>query len=258
MRAGMNDPAALQRRAEELGPWFHNVHLPGGVETAPDHPLGDFPRFKWNQIAPHLPTRLQGWRALDIGCNAGYYAVELAARGAEVTAIDHDPHYLDQARWVAELFGVDDRVRLRRMQVYDLARETQRFDLVLFMGLFYHLRYPVLALDTIARLTGRMLVFQTLTIPGGKVAVTPPDFGIDDRSRMSDSGWPHMAFVEERLAGDPTNWWVPNHAAVLALLRSCGMRVLARPGHEIYVCSPDPDVRRVAPDEDEWKSVFRP
>jgi tRNA (mo5U34)-methyltransferase len=49
-----------------------------------------------------------------------------------------------------------------------------------------------------------------------------------------------MAFIEHHLAGDPTNWWAPDHAAVLALLRSAGLRVLANPGHEIYVCEPDP------------------
>lgn len=57
--------------APELGPRFHNLHLPGGRRTAPDHPLGDFPAFKWEQIAAHLPADLSGARALDIGCNAG-------------------------------------------------------------------------------------------------------------------------------------------------------------------------------------------
>ena len=44
----------------ELGPWFHNLHLPDGVQTAPDHPLGDFPRWKWEEIAPHLPVSPKG------------------------------------------------------------------------------------------------------------------------------------------------------------------------------------------------------
>jgi hypothetical protein len=59
-----NDPAAL-------GPWFHNLPLPGGVQTAPDHRFGGFPRFEWREIAPHIPEDLTGWRALDVGCNAG-------------------------------------------------------------------------------------------------------------------------------------------------------------------------------------------
>ena len=86
---------------EALGPWFHNVHLPDGRQTRPDSPLGDFPRYKWEALAPHLPEDLCGWTALDIGCNAGFYSVELARRGARVTAMDVDEHYLRQARWVA-------------------------------------------------------------------------------------------------------------------------------------------------------------
>src|SRR5829696_8688136 len=146
-----------------LGPWFHNLHLPDGIETAPGHPLGDFPRYKWNVLAPHLPARLDGWRALDIGCNAGYYSFELARRGARVTGIDVDPHYLDQARWAARQFGLESQVTFRRMQVYDLARMEEQFDLVLFLGVFYHLRYPLLGLDLVARRVRRQLVFQTLT-----------------------------------------------------------------------------------------------
>ena len=53
-----------------------------------------------------------------------------------------------------------------------------------------------------------------------------------------EPGWPKMAFIEHRLANDPTNWWAPNHAAVEAMLCSAGLRVLERPGHEIYVCEP--------------------
>ncbi len=55
---------------------------------------------------------------------------------------------------------------------------------------------------------------------------------------MNESGWPAMAFIEHRLAGDPTNWWAPNHACVEALLRSSGFRIRRRLGHEIYLCVP--------------------
>src|SRR5687768_17978800 len=121
-----------------LGPWFHNLHLPDGVQTAPDHPLGDFPRFKWRRLAPHLPEDLTGWTALDIGCNAGFYSFELARRGAKVTGIDSEPLYLRQAEWLAGEFFRDNRPTFRRMQVHELARLggdlDEQFDLVLFMG----------------------------------------------------------------------------------------------------------------------------
>jgi tRNA (mo5U34)-methyltransferase len=221
-----------------LAPWFHNLHLPDGTQTAPEHLLGDFPTFKWEQIRASIPEDLAGWTALDIGCNAGFYTFELARRGARVTGIDYDERYLSQARWAARQFGVEDRVELRRMQVYDLARSEERWDLVLFMGVLYHLRYPLLGLDIVARRVRRLLVFQTLTMPGEEVFDAPADLDIDDRETMLEPGWPRMAFIEHRLAADPTNWWAPNHAAVEAMLRSAGLRVTARPGHEIYLCEP--------------------
>ncbi len=229
------------RRAREiaaLGPWFHNLHLPDGTETAPSHFLGDFPSYKWRALAPHLPERLDGWTALDIGCNAGYYSFELARRGAAVTGIDVDPHYLKQARWAAGELGLEAEVEFRQMQVYDLAAEDQAFDLVLFMGVFYHLRYPLLGLDIVSRRTRRMMVFQTMTMPGMEVHSDTRDHPIDDRDVLLEPGWPRMAFIEHRFAGDPTNWWVPNHAAVEAMLRSSGMDVRAHLGHEIYLCEP--------------------
>ncbi|HEU5115480.1 MAG TPA: TIGR04290 family methyltransferase [Isosphaeraceae bacterium] len=224
----------------ERAPWFHNLHLPDGTQTAPDHPFGDFPRFKWEQIAPHLPKDLTGWRALDIGCNAGFYSFELARRGASVTGIDSDPHYLDQAIWAASEFGLLDRMTFRQMQVYDLAHEPEPFDLVLFMGVFYHLRYPMLGLDIVARRVRRLLVFQTLSMPEETVLDIQPDLDFEDRALMTEPGWPTMAFIEHRLAGDPTNWWAPNQAAIEAMLRSTGLAVTQNPGHEIYLCVPCP------------------
>jgi tRNA (mo5U34)-methyltransferase len=224
----------------ELGPWFHNLHLPGGRQTAPDHPLGDFPACKWRQIAGCLPDDLRGARALDIGCNAGFYAFALAARGAEVLAIDVDEHYLRQARWAAEALDPDRRVAFRRGSVYDLAAVEEQFSIVLFLGVLYHLRHPLLALDIVAEKVGGTLVLQTLTMPGAAPAEPPADLGLGERDRLLAPGWPRAAFIERRLAGDPTNWWAPDDACVRAWLRSAGLRVTATPGHEIYVCAPDP------------------
>jgi tRNA (mo5U34)-methyltransferase len=235
-------PGRPPRRKEvaALGPWFHNLHLPDGTQTAPDHSLGDFPAYKWQRLAPYLPTRLDGWTALDIGCNAGYYSFELARRGARVIGIDVDPHYLAQARWAANEFGLDGVVEFRQMQVYDLAQEEAKFDLVLFMGVFYHLRYPLLGLDIVARRAGRMMVFQTMRMPGMEVYTDTLDHHIEEREALRNPGWPAMAFIEHRFANDPTNWWVPNHAGIEAMLRSSGMVVRGHLGHEIYLCEPAP------------------
>jgi tRNA (mo5U34)-methyltransferase len=139
------------------------------------------------------------------------------------------------------------------MQIYDLARMEQRFDLVLFMGLFYHLRYPMLGLDLVASRTRRLLIFQTLTIPGFEVEPEILDQSLEERESLVRPGWPRMAFIEHSLAGDPTNWWAPNHACVLAMLRSCGFTVTAHLGHEIYLCEPDTDQRDSA--NAPWRSA---
>jgi hypothetical protein len=60
---------------KRLSPWFHNIHLSDGLQTFPHHHFGDFPHWKWQQLAPHLPVNLSGWSVLDIGCNAGSTAL---------------------------------------------------------------------------------------------------------------------------------------------------------------------------------------
>lgn len=235
------ETSTTDRRREEiarLAPWFHNLHLPDGTQTAPEHWLGDFPRFKWDQLAASLPDDLAGWTALDIGCNAGFYSVELARRGAAVTALDTDPRYLRQAHWAVQQFGLERSIQLVHGQVYDVARWEQSFDLILFMGVFYHLRYPLLALDLLARRTRRLLVFQSLTLAENDPPAEPRDYNILQRDRLSGSGWPRMAFIEKTFQGDPTNWWVPNAPAVEALLRSSGLELTAAPGHELYIARP--------------------
>jgi tRNA (mo5U34)-methyltransferase len=221
---------------DALGPWFHNLHLPDGRQTAPNHPLGDFPAYKWREIAPHLPADLSGWTALDVGANAGFYSFELARRGARVTGIDRDERYLVQARWAAKQFDVE--VEFRQGEVYDLLHATEQWDLVLFMGVLYHLRHPLLGLEAVARTARRLLVVQTLTLPGDERAEVPADLSLDDRGRLEQRGWPAMAFVERRLAGDETNWWVPNAACVEAMARSAGLRVESHPAHEVWLCAP--------------------
>lgn len=230
-----------------LSPWFHNLHLPSGVQTAPEHPLGDFPSYKWLEIEPHLPPDLSGWSVLDIGCNAGFYSLSLAAKGAQVLGIDIDPHYLRQAQWAAREFGLEGSVEFRQMAVYDLAQLDQTFDLVLFMGVFYHLRYPLLGLDIVARKAKKLMLFQTLTMPD-EARETATNFEIprggleeiNERDAFLSPKWPKMAFIEGEFAGDPTNWWAANSAAVEAMLRSTGMNIQSCPGHEIYLCEPNP------------------
>jgi tRNA (mo5U34)-methyltransferase len=231
--------SALNADIERLGPWFHNLHLPDGRQTAPGHPLGDFPSVKWRQIEPHLSTDLRGTRVLDIGCNAGFYSFELARRGAEVTALDIDRHYLRQARWAAKQYGLEERIEFCEGSVYSLGRSASHYDTVWFLGVLYHLRHPLLALDILRNVTGRQLVLQTMTSPGSSHGRLPENIGLEDRRLMTRRGWPRMAFIEHALEHDPTNWWAPNGPCVEAMVRAAGFRVTARPGHEIYLCEPN-------------------
>ncbi len=235
---GSDDP--VQRAIDRLGPWFHNLHLPDGSQTAPQHVLGDFPNSQWQIIKNYLPERLEGKRILDVGCNAGFYSLALARRGAQVAAVDVSAHYLRQARWAAGLYGLRGQIQFEQRSVYDLAKDGRRFDGVLFMGVFYHLRHPLLALDLLGRRVRDWLIFQTMLMPDEAVIESGEDRPIDDRNDFLRPGWPRLAFIERRLAGDPTNWWVANHAGVLAMLRSSGLEATARIGREIYFCRPLP------------------
>jgi tRNA (mo5U34)-methyltransferase len=103
-------PEYIERRVRELGKWFHNIDL-YGIKTAPDHFLGDYPAVKWKRFADALPADLQGKSVLDIGCNGGFYAIEMKRRGADrVVGIDQEATYLAQARFAAEVTGADIEV----------------------------------------------------------------------------------------------------------------------------------------------------
>lgn len=153
--------------------------------------------------------------------------------------VDHDPHYLNQTKWAVEQFGVRDRVTVQRRQVYELAGDPTTYDLVLFMGVFYHLRYPLLALDIVAQRIGRQLVFQSLLQLDEEIYAPQDDYEFEERDVLRRPGWPAMAFIEKRFAHDPTNWFVPNRAGIEAMLRSAGLTIQNRIEPELYLCAPD-------------------
>src|SRR6478609_7536294 len=151
----------IQENIQKLGKWFHNIDL-RGVKTAPDHFLGDYPNVKYQRFAHAIPKDLTGKTVLDIGCNAGFYSFEMKRRGASrVVGIDSDERYLRQARFAAGALGFE--IEFHRLSVYDLAQLREKFDLVIFMGVFYHLRHPLLALDLIREHVAKdLLLFQSM------------------------------------------------------------------------------------------------
>jgi tRNA (mo5U34)-methyltransferase len=228
-------PERVRARAAELGPWFHNLNLKG-VSTAPDHFLGDYPRVKWQSYADAIPQDLRDRTVLDIGCNGGFFSMEMKRRGADrVVAIDFDEDYLAQARFAAEVEKLD--IEFHRMSVYDVAELGERFDIVFFIGVFYHLRHPLLALDLIHEHVARdVLVFQSLQRGSLDVTELAADYDFAETAVFDDPGYPRMHFIEKSYSRDPTNWWVPNRAGTEAMLRSAGFAILQRPEEETYLC----------------------
>ncbi len=240
---------SIRARARALGPWFHNLHLKG-VPTAPDHFLGDYPMIKWRHFADTIPADLTGRTVLDIGCNGGFYSMEMKRRGAHrVLGIDFDDDYLSQARFAADVEGLD--IEFRNLSVYDVGALGERFDVVLFFGVLYHLRHPLLALDLIHEHVARdLFLFQSMQRGSEAVASLAPDYEFHDAGIFDDPGYPKLHFIEHEYAHDPTNWWAPNRACSEAMLRSAGFEILSHPEAEVYVC------RRVARDAAGYGAVY--
>src|SRR5215469_2650466 len=227
----------LAQRVGELGEWFHNLDL-YGVPTAPNHFLGDFPNIKWKHIEPLIPRDLSGATVLDIGCNGGFYSIEMKRRGAErVIGIDVDDRYLNQARFAAETLGLE--IEFAKRSVYEVDSLLGQFDFVLFMGVLYHLRYPLYALDKVVQKVMGKLVFQTMIRGSEETREWEKNYQFWDKKMFEDPRFPCMYFIEHRYADDPTNWWIPNRAAAEAMLRSAGMKIVAHPEAETWICLPE-------------------
>ncbi len=229
----------IENQVRQLGPWFHNLNLEG-VQTAPDHFLGDYPSVKWRLFEHAIPANLEGKTVLDVGCNGGFYAIEMKRRGAaRVLGIDSDEGYLLQARFAAQICGVD--IELRNLSVYDIASLREKFDVVLFMGVLYHLRHPLLALDLIREhVTRDLFIFQSMQRGASTVLPVASDYEFWDEEIFAEPGFPRLYFIEKSYSGDPTNWWIPNRACTEAMLRSAGFIIEGNPESEVYVCCCNP------------------
>jgi tRNA (mo5U34)-methyltransferase len=227
---------ALQKQVAALGEWFHNLDL-HGVRTAPTHYLGDFPSIKWRQVEASIPRDLRGAAVLDVGCNGGFYSIEMKRRGADrVLGIDIDERYLNQARFAAATLGLE--IEFQQASVYEADRIPGQFDYVLFMGVFYHLRYPLYALDMLLKKVRGTLVFQTMVRGSEQTRTWARDYSFWESEMFSEADFPAMYFIEHCYANDPTNWWIPNRAAVESILRSSGLEIKAHPEAETWICTP--------------------
>ena len=176
--------------------------------------------------------------------------MEMKRRGAaRVLGVDFDEDYLAQARFAADVEGLD--VEFHRLSVYDVATLGERFDLVIFMGVLYHLRHPLLALDLIHEHVARdLLVFQSMQRGSNGVAPVAADYDFWQADHFDDPDYPKLHFIEHHYAGDPTNWWAPNRACSEAMLRSAGFAIQQHPEEEVFVC------RRIERPADGYGAVY--
>lgn len=194
--------------------WYHEIDLGDGLVTpgyarAPE-------RLNWIR----MPQDLSGQTVLDVGAWDGFFSFEAERRGAaRVLATDHFC-WGAAGRWgTKEGFELarrilGSRVEDRTIDVLDLSPDTVgTFDVVLFLGVLYHMRHPLLALEKMYSVTRKLLILEThvdLVNIRRPAAAYYPDTELND---------------------NPTNWWGPNGAAVEALLKTAGFKRVERVHH---------------------------
>ncbi len=184
--------------------WYHSIELPDGrvlegVQGV-DHLRKRLARFP-------VPEDLRGKRVLDVGAWDGWFSFEMERRGAQVVAVDCID--VERFRIAKDLLG--SSVDYRVMDVDEMTPETiGRFDIVMFFGVLYHLRHPMLALERICQLTREMAFVETFVTDDG----IPP--GKEPGPCLLE------LYETDELGGQMDNWYGPNSPCVLALCRSAG------------------------------------
>jgi len=200
------DQEELRSRVNALR-WYHTIDLGAGIVTSGV----DDSALRLARIG--LPQTLSGLSVLDIGAWDGFFSFEAERRSAaRVVASDYYAWHgtgwgTGQGKAAFQLARetLASRVEDLDLDVMDLSPERAGlFDVVLFLGVLYHLPNPLLALERVASVTRKLLILETV---------------VD----MVGIARPAAAFYPAReLNGDPTNWWGPNHAAVRGMLTSVG------------------------------------
>ncbi len=216
-----NNFARAQELIDSVDPWYHRIEVLPGLTT---------PGINDSQLvlrALDLPTDLSGLRVLDIGTRDGFFAFECERRGADVTAIDYMPPEDTGFPVARELLG--SNVEFVQDNVYDLSYQKYGdFDLVLFLGVLYHLRNPMLALDRIWDLCRGRLIVETQMIDDALLTAD------GEFARLADlhpqlASTPLMQFYPgDSLNGDSTCVWAPNEACMRAMLEEVGFSVDAQ------------------------------
>lgn len=203
---------------DKLQPWFHQIDLGNGLFTKTASAFGEpleHPAGVWNTIKDVLPQDLTGKSVLDVGCNAGFYALEAKRRGARrVLGVDGQRQHVRQAVFVRNVLGLD--VEFRRLNVYELTRRNVgEFDVTLALGLIYHLKHLILALENLFAVTRELLIIETAVMPPKR---TPQPFD-HHLGRLVP-----LAYLDNPLDAKEQvfNWFLPSVEALTALLKTVG------------------------------------
>ena len=212
---GITDPARIRSMLAERDNWYHQIELSSGIVTPGTH-QSKLGLSYLDEIG--LPADCAGMSVLDIGCRDGFYAFEMERRGAEVTGMDYIGPHVSGFLIAHKILG--SNVRHLTKNVYDLDPEKQgHLDIVLFLGVLYHLRNPLLALDRVRRVCK----------PGGLVFVETQLVAKGPACKSKEPLW--QFFPRSALRDDGTNMWAPNLAGLVAVLEECQFQVLATASH---------------------------
>ena len=236
-----------EHEVHDLGWWYQDFELPSGVRTGTGQEPSYRPAERWALIEPHIPEDLSGKTVLDVGGNAGYFSIQMKLRGAKrCVLVEPYREFAAQAAFAAGEFGIELEVVNEDVHTYCLTTE-ERFDYVLFLGLFYHLKYPVLVLDRLAEMTKERIVFHSYSVEAGGGSAPDLERDLDrvDDAEIDKSDFPAMKFIERRYNDDPTNWWFPTRTALEPLIRSAGLKVVARPHAQLIVAEPERPLGKV-------------
>jgi tRNA (mo5U34)-methyltransferase len=207
---------------KRLEPWFHCIDLGDGLATKTKSAIGEpveHPRPTWEIVKAALPNDLSGKTVLDVGCNAGFYSIKAKERGAaRVLGIDAQRELIRQAVFVRNVKGLE--IDYQRMSVYDLdSRELGQFDVTLALGLIYHCKHLVLALEKLFLVTRELLILETAIYPPEKA---PKSFVYAEGGTRPTLH--PIAYVENLPDAKEAvfNWFLPSTAALTALLKNVG------------------------------------
>jgi tRNA (mo5U34)-methyltransferase len=226
--------AAVTSHIDRLGPWYHNVVFAPGVMTNPSNV--DYPASRWCILDGIIPKDLRGKSVLDIGCNSGFFSLEMKKRGADrVVGVDFMPHLLAQARFASHWFDLP--VELYECDAYDVQSLHSSFDIVVFVGVLYHLKHPLYALEKVASVCKETMYFQSM-VRGPEGDVEPlDDYPITEEAAFDQPAWPKLYFIEKKFNGDESNWWVATASCLKAMVRTSGFRIVEETSNpEIFVC----------------------